>query len=362
MKGLLMDARMTPKKTLAKLLHDHLLALLLISYAVAAALPAWGIWMREARPLVALSGRPESSPTLPALLLAFLLFHAGLRVRGSQLHRIGHRPAILLAALAANLAVPVLYLMGLVPMLKLWHNPAESGTILVGLALVTAMPVAGSSTGWAQSTGADMALSLGLVLCSTLLSPVTTPVALKFLSVSAPDQCGEAFRELAANDAGAFLATWVLLPSLCGIGLRFVLGEKRVASVAERSRPAASIVLLLLCYANASACLPQVLGSPDWDFLAATFGCVMGLCLVTFSCGHFISRLLGVGHDQRAALMFGLGMSNNGTGQVLASAALASYPLVLLPIITYNLSQHVVAALVHASLKRSSEATSGRRG
>jgi predicted Na+-dependent transporter len=42
--------------------------------------------------------------------------------------------------------------------------------------------------------------------------------------------------------------------------------------------------------------------------------------------------------------MFGLGMNNNGTGLVLASATLADHPLVMLPIIFYNLVQHLMAA------------------
>ncbi len=44
--------------------------------------------------------------------------------------------------------------------------------------------------------------------------------------------------------------------------------------------------------------------------------------------------------------MFGLGMNNNGTGMVLASVALADHPLVMLPIIFYNLVQHLIAAIV----------------
>jgi len=41
-----------------------------------------------------------------------------------------------------------------------------------------------------------------------------------------------------------------------------------------------------------------------------------------------------------------MGMNNNGTGLVLASITLASRPVVLLPIIVYNLSQHFVAGCV----------------
>lgn len=343
-----MDARMTPTNALAHLLHRHLLPLLLASYALAAVSPALGLWIKDARPLAGLVG---AGPTAPSLLLAFLLFHAGLRVPGERVRRMARRPTVLFAGLAANLAVPVVYLLGLIPMLRLWHNPSESGTILLGLALVAAMPVAGSSTGWAQSTGGDMALSLGLVLLSTVLSPLTTPLALKLLGVAAPEAYGGALHRLAGRDAGAFLAAWVLLPSLCGMGLRMALGREGVGVAEERLKPLSPLVLLVLCYANASACLPHALGTPDWDFLLVTLGCVLGLCLLTFSCGYLIARLLGADRDQEAALVFGLGMSNNGTGQVLASVALASLPLVLLPIIVYNLSQHLVAGFVHAWLR-----------
>ncbi len=50
--------------------------------------------------------------------------------------------------------------------------------------------------------------------------------------------------------------------------------------------------------------------------------------------------------------MFGLGRNNNGTGLVLASIALGSQPLVMLPTIVYNLVQHLIAGGVDALLRR----------
>lgn len=50
--------------------------------------------------------------------------------------------------------------------------------------------------------------------------------------------------------------------------------------------------------------------------------------------------------------MYGLGMNNNGTGLVLASLALADHPRVMLPIIFYNLIQHLVAGAVGLWLRR----------
>jgi BASS family bile acid:Na+ symporter len=46
-------------------------------------------------------------------------------------------------------------------------------------------------------------------------------------------------------------------------------------------------------------------------------------------------------------------MNNNGTGLVLASMALADHPRVLLPVIFYNLVQHLVAGCVDRLLSRS---------
>ena len=55
-------------------------------------------------------------------------------------------------------------------------------------------------------------------------------------------------------------------------------------------------------------------------------------------------------------MMFGLGMSNNGSGLVLAATALAGEPRVMLPILFYNLVQHVVAGsaayLIHNGCAR----------
>jgi bile acid:Na+ symporter, BASS family len=44
--------------------------------------------------------------------------------------------------------------------------------------------------------------------------------------------------------------------------------------------------------------------------------------------------------------MFGLGMNNNGAGVVIASFALPGHPQAMLPIIFYNLVQHLVASAV----------------
>lgn len=76
--------------------------------------------------------------------------------------------------------------------------------------------------------------------------------------------------------------------------------------------------------------------------------------MTSFSSGYGLSRLFKVDEAERVSLMYGLGMSNNGTGLVLASLVLVSYPQVMVPIILYNLVQHLVAGGVHEVMGRTS--------
>jgi BASS family bile acid:Na+ symporter len=242
--------------------------------------------------------------------------------------------------------------MVLVPFLRLWHNSDEVATIAIGLALVASMPVAGSSTGWAHHAGGDMALSLGLVLASTLVSPLSAPMALGLVGRVAPSGAAAALESVAKGEVGGFLLACVLVPSLLGILVRRRLPEQLGGHVDRALKPTTTLILLLLCYANASACLPQVFHRPDWDFLGALILMVLGMCAVTFWAGYLLGEFLGADRRQRAALIFGLGMNNNGTGLVLASVALSARPTVLLPIIIYNLSQHLVAGFVGGNVHR----------
>ena len=80
--------------------------------------------------------------------------------------------------LAANLFFPLLFIACLAGVLRLWADPGDITGLLVGLGVVAAMPVAGSATAWSKKADGDTALSLGLVLGSTLLGPLTTPAVL----------------------------------------------------------------------------------------------------------------------------------------------------------------------------------------
>jgi BASS family bile acid:Na+ symporter len=320
---------------LGKRAHRHLLPLVVAAYTLAAVWPAPGLWARRC----AVAGVAGTTLTVPMVLLGVLLCNAGFGASAGELGVVVRRPHAIFAGVAVNLLAPVAFLMVLRLALRGWHSSDEASHVLLGLAVVAAMPVAGSSTAWSHNTGGNVALSLGLVLVSTFLSPITTPLVLAGIGEVAPG----AADAVAAHGTGQFLLAAVVVPSALGLLLRRLTGDR----IAGRLKPALKLinatVLLLLCYGNAAIALPQVVAAPDWDFLALVIAAASGLCLTAFASGWLLAKGLGASESDGRSLMFGLGMSNNGSGLVLAAAALGSLPWALVPVLAYNLVQHIVA-------------------
>jgi len=342
-----MENRKSTFLALSQFVHHYLLWFLISAYAIAAVFPTAGLWIRNVTLGDVSIFQTNVHVSLLLLLLATLMFNAGLGVKTSHLKSFAHKTRILLAGLTANLVIPMIYIFGVTLVMRLWYEPDEAQHILVGLALVAAMPIAGASTAWAQNSNGNLALSLGLVLSSTVLSPVITPVALHVFGEMASEEYETVLRDLAAYGSAGFLGLWIVLPSILGLCVRFAVPEAQLTAVMPFIKLINSIVLLLLNYSNASVSLPQAVADRDFDFLAVTLGITAGLCFTAFASGYGLSRLFKVDQAERISLMYGLGMNNNGTGLVLAAIVLSSYPRVMVPIIFYNLVQHLVAGSVH---------------
>jgi len=330
---------------LAEFLHHRFLWLLLGAYVLAGVVPEVGLWIRSTHimqtDVFALGGM-----SLSAVFLSILLFNAGLGVEPKRLRKLFSSLGVLLAGLTTNLVVPLVFILGLSLTLTFWHNPTEVQYILVGVGLIASMPIAGSSTAWSQNANGDVALSLGLVLGSTFLSPLTTPAVLHTVGWVAEGTFAECLHQLATNGTSEFLVMFVMVPSFGGILVRCLVGERIIRQAKPVLKLINSVVLLTLCYANGAVSLPKTFANPDWDFLAVMLVVVLSLCTLGFAAGLLLSTCFRTDSQRRISLMFGLGMTNNGTGLVLATTAFTGIPEVMLPIIFYNLVQHIVAAVV----------------
>lgn len=341
---------------LTHLLHKYFLPLLVSSYILAGLVPQFGLALRAISfGTIPLPGLGKTNLSLSLVMLSFLLFNAGLGIKASELLGLKEKPQILIVGFLANMIVPILLIVSLRSTLGLYPDSDEMHNLLVGLALIIAMPIAGSSAAWAQNANGNLSLSLGLVLLSTMLSPITTPIVLHFFGSLTQGDYAEDLHEMAQQGTNAFLCLTVVLPSLLGMLTHYLLGEHRTSLIKPHLKLVNFIVLLLLNYSNASTSLPQAFRIHDWDFLGLILVMTVTVCLVAFSAGWLVSWVFKTDRSDKAALMFSLGMNNNGTGLVLAAAALADHPAVLLPMIFYTLVQQVIAALVDWRIFKSDE-------
>jgi BASS family bile acid:Na+ symporter len=336
-------------------IHKYFIWIMIASYVVAGFFPSFGMYIRNVDLGVVEIAQTHINITVPSVLLALLLFNAGLGTRIHELKKLAHQPGLLMAGIAGNLVVPLSLILAASFLMSFWHNPEEVQQILTGLALIAAMPIAGASTAWAQNANGNLALSLGLILLTTLLSPILTPLVLHAVGFVTTGDYSEDLHELASNGAGTFLGAWVILPSVLGLVAHAFLREKHTALISPYVKLINSAILVTLNYSNAALSLPEAILRPDLDFLAAILIIVGSLCSAMFAAGYLISRLFRADRGSAASVMFGLGMNNNGAGLVLASLTLSDYPSVMLPIITYNLLQHLAASVVDRVLSRGGE-------
>ena len=244
-----------------RFIHRHFIWMIVSSYIIAAMMPGFGLWIRNVN--FGGAGILQSNLvfSLPLLMLATLLFNAGLGAKTEELTRLVQKPFVLLGGLFCNLTVPLAFIVAVSFLMHIWHDPEEVQQILVGLALVAAMPIAGASTAWSQNANGSLALSLGLVLGSTALSPLLTPFVLHMAGFVTTGDYSEDLHELASGEAASFLGVWVILPTL--LGLHMLAGEILFEIINY-------CILLLLNYSNASSRTSSSGRKPDCSMRTRT--------------------------------------------------------------------------------------------
>ncbi|MFH8591503.1 bile acid:sodium symporter family protein [Streptomyces rimosus] len=325
-----------------------LLGLMLACYLLAGVLPAPGEALRGLTlPFPVGTG----ALTVSMVLLAVMLFNAGLGVRVADLRGVVSRPVRLVLGVAANALLPLLVLPVVALGLRTWPDPAEAEGLVVGLMLVLAMPIAGGAASWGQNADANVPLVVAMVLGSTLLSPLTVPLGMHLAGhLVGPGGAGAlddttTVDVVARAGAGAFTLVSVVLPCLAGIAVRGALGEDLIRRVLPAVKVVNLVNVLLLCYINAAGALGQTLAHPDPDLLVLALGLSCAVCCLAFSCGRWMSRWTRCDQPDGISLTLATGMNNSSAAAVLAACWFSHRPEILLPILFYSLLQKIVAGV-----------------
>ncbi|MFE1878984.1 bile acid:sodium symporter family protein [Streptomyces diastatochromogenes] len=337
-----------------------------VMYVAAALLPGPGLWLRHPHSL-GFAGLAEPRLGIPQFLLALVLFGAGLQVPLRELGLLLRRPAALLAGLALHVLAPLLIVPGVAFALR--QSPDQDGGsgMVTAMILVVAMPVAAGATVWTAKGDGDQPTAVGLVLASTLVSPLTVPLT---LAAPGPLLHGSyagrpATTASAAGDS--FALTSVVLPCALGLLGRLALPAGARDRLLGAVVPAALLGSLLLTYVNASGVLGPFLRHPRPILLAAAPAVAATVCGLSFTLGGVTARLLRLDARAGASVTLACGMNNSSASAVLITTALPDRPQILLPVLAYGVFQKVAAGRVVRSAatsrrsRRTEAADLGRR-
>ncbi|MBR1609329.1 MAG: bile acid:sodium symporter family protein, partial [Kiritimatiellae bacterium] len=197
--------------------------------------------------------------------------------------------------------------------------------------LVGACPGGTASNVMAYLAGGDVALSVTMTACSTLLSPLATPALVLLLA-----------DKTVGVDAAAMLLSIVkvvLAPVLAGVAFNEVFGA--AASRVRRAMPAFSAVVVAVIVAGVvAAAAGRIREAAGAVAAAVVLHNALGMLL-----GWAVAKAAGMDAARRRTLAIEVGMQNSGLAVSLAATHFASAPLAALPGALFSVWHNLGGAL-----------------
>ncbi len=211
----------------------------------------------------------------------------------------------------------------------------------LGLILVACCPGGTASNVVSYLARANVALSVLMTMCSTLLAIALTPYLTKgYASLAIPIPV----------DAWAMLKAMlavVLVPVVAGLVLNRILGV-RARKVAGEVSPLLSIAVIVLIVGGiVGGNKERILENLNLLLLA-----VFVLHVAGFVMGYFWARLLRLGEKERRTVSIEVGMQNSGLGATLAKVHFAAQPGAAM-VCAISALYHCLIGSILASLWRS---------
>ena len=264
-----------------------------------------------------------------SVLLGFVMFGMGLTLSWRDFSEVLTRPRDVLIGIAGQFLIMPAVAWGLCAAMGL---PPE---IAVGVMLVGCCPGGTASNVMTYLARGDVALSVTITSCTTLLAPFATP-ALMYLFAN---------QWIAVDPVGMFwsICQIVLIPVALGVAVHAFFGK--ATESAASAVPMISVVsIVLIVSAVVAVSQPRLASTGALIFAVVVVHNALGLAL-----GYFFGSIFGMNAAKRKCLSIEIGMQNSGLGVALAAAHFAAAPLAAVPSaifsVWHNISGPVVATL-----------------
>ena len=271
-------------------------------------------------------------------ILTVLMFDLGLTLKLKDFYMVVTRPKAFFVALTGQIVLLPLIALGLGWAFQL------TPVFFIGLMLIACSPGGSSSNIFSKLAGGDVALSVTLTAMSSLLTLITLPILMGWVTAASGAEVGIT---LPVGNLLKQNLLLMLLPVVIGLVIN-PFWSKAAAAIDKVLSKAAFPALMLLV---------TIFFAQHYRTIFAHIGrlglCVTALILLAIGCASALSRLFRVSGRERRTVNIEVGMQN-----AAQAIALATSPFVFanqemaIPAILYSLMMNVVLLTYVAVLKR----------
>ncbi|MBO6096493.1 MAG: bile acid:sodium symporter family protein [Bacteroidales bacterium] len=271
-------------------------------------------------------------------ILTVLMFDLGLTLKLKDFYMVVTRPKAFFVALTGQIVLLPLIALGLGWAFQL------TPVFFIGLMLIACSPGGSSSNIFSKLAGGDVALSVTLTAMSSLLTLITLPILMGWVTAASGAEVGIT---LPVGNLLKQNLLLMLLPVVIGLIINHYWSKAAAAIDKVLSKTAFPALMLLV----------TIFFAQHYRTIFAHIGrlglCVTALILLAIGCASALSRLFKITDRERRTVNIEVGMQN-----AAQAIALATSPFVFanqemaIPAILYSLMMNVVLLTYVAVLKR----------
>ena len=268
-------------------------------------------------------------------LLGIVMFGMGMTLKLSDFKVVFTKPKAVITGILSQFIIMPLLAFLLVKIFNL--DPA----LAVGVILVGSCPGGTSSNVMTYLAKGDVALSVGMTACTTILAPVVTPALVLLL--------GGATINVSYVSMLMSIVQVVLVPIVLG----FVINHffEKFAQACAKVLPLVSVIAICLIIMAVVAANAAKIMTVGWLIVIV----VMLHNLCGYALGYGVGKVLGLSRDQMRTLSIEVGMQNSGLATSLATVHFATMPLAAVPGTVFSVWHNISGAIYANILARTAK-------
>ena len=266
-------------------------------------------------------------------ILTLLMFDLGLTLKPADFKLIAQRPKPVLVGLFGQIVLLPLIAWGIVQ-LPVFHSQL-SALFIIGIMLVACSPGGSSSNVFSMLAKGDVALSVTLTACSSLITLFTLPLIMAWVTQSV--QMSDVSIQLPIGNLLIQNIVLMVIPIAVGFTVNMFREKaaEKIHNVLKRIALPALVLLVTVFFFQHKQTIVAEFASLG---LTMTF-----LILVCTGCGALLSWLLRLTAKERRTLVIEIGMQNAAQAITIACSPLIfNNEVIAIPAIIYALMMNLI--------------------